>query len=111
MVIWWATPVEVRTALARIARQQALSQQRREMVLARFALLEKSWNEVLPSDRVRDLALGLPDRFDLRTGDAFQLAAALAWCNERPRKRPFVCFDRRLTSAAAEAGFTLVHEL
>jgi hypothetical protein len=37
-----------------------------------------------------------------------QLAAALVWCNERPRRRVMVCFDERLAAAAEQAGFTLI---
>jgi hypothetical protein len=35
------------------------------------------------------------------------LAAALEWCDQRPRHRPFVCFDRRLAEAAFQLGFAV----
>jgi len=36
-----------------------------------------------------------------------QLAAALVWCQERPRRRSFVCFDDRLSLAAEKVGFAV----
>ncbi len=38
---------------------------------------------------------------------ALQLGAALVWCREKPRRRPFVCFDERLGKAAPQAGFSV----
>jgi len=38
--------------------------------------------------------------------DSFQLAAALVWCQEKPRRRPFVTADERLAKAAEKAGFS-----
>ena len=63
--------------------------------------------EILPSVTLRSLAKELPDTHRLRTADAAQLAAALVWCRERPRKRPFVSFDVRLRTAASELGFVV----
>jgi len=76
--------------------------------LDRLAVLRRSWAEVLPTDRLRDLAETLPERYGLRALDAFQLAAAFLWCNERPRRRAFVCLDRQLAASAAELGFSAV---
>jgi hypothetical protein len=41
----------------------------------------------------------------MRALDSFHLAAALAWCKERPRGRLFVCCDVRLADAAIKIGF------
>ena len=46
----------------------------------------------------------------LRAADAFQLAAALVWCKERPNRRLFVSFDNALADAAEAEGFD-VHRL
>jgi hypothetical protein len=70
-------------------------------------MLRQSWGEILPSERVRSLAEELPDQMGLRAAEAMQLAAALVWCRERPRGRPFVCLDRPLATAAAHLGFSL----
>ena len=60
------------------------------------------------TERVLSIAVELPEKFGLRALDSFQLAAALEWCSERPRNRPFVCADKRLGNAADEAGFDVV---
>jgi predicted nucleic acid-binding protein len=62
---------------------------------------------MLPSEKVRTMAEALPDEYGVRAADALQLAAALVWCRERPRRRPFVCFDERLANAAAKVGFAV----
>jgi hypothetical protein len=62
---------------------------------------------MLPSERVRALAEELPDEYGVRSADALQLAAALVWCRERPKRRAFVCFEEKLARAAAEAGFVV----
>lgn len=105
VVVWWGTSVEVRSALARLAREDHLHAGAYSNALKRLSALRAWWFEVTPHDRVRELAEGLPERSAVRAGDAFQLAAALVWCDERPRGRPFVCFDRRLAEAAASLGF------
>lgn len=106
IVVWWGTPIEIRSALARLKQEKAISSEGMVQGLDRLAVLRRSWAEVLPTDRLRDFAETLPDRFGLRTLDAFQLAAAFLWCNERPRRRAFVCLDRRLAASAAELGFS-----
>jgi hypothetical protein len=67
--------------------------------------LRTAWDEILPTENLRSLAEELPDAHRLRAADAAQLAAALVWCRERPKQRPFVCFDERLRHAAGELGF------
>lgn len=108
LVVWWGTPVEVRSALSRLVREGALAEEGHRRSVARLALLRRSWAEVLPTERLRSLAEDLPDQHGLRAADAFQLAAAVIWCKERPQKRPFVCFDRRLAEAADRLGFAVI---
>jgi predicted nucleic acid-binding protein len=70
--------------------------------------LEREWQEIVPSDQIRDLArVALADH-PLRAADALQLAAALVWCRERPKGRPFLCADDRLCEAADKAGFSVL---
>ncbi|MBI3970827.1 MAG: PIN domain-containing protein [Chloroflexi bacterium] len=107
-VVWWGTPVEVRSALARLAGEGAIDQTGLEQAVERLTILRRSWAEVLPAEKVRALAETLRDRHGLRAADAPQLAAALVWCNQRPRKRPFVCFDQRLAQAASKVGFAVL---
>jgi hypothetical protein len=81
----------------------------RELTAAvrRWEQLETILREVTPTEQVRRLAKALPVPYRIRTLDAFQLAAALAWTQEQPRQRPFVCLDKRLAQAALQAGFTI----
>ena len=105
MVVWWGTPVEILSALARVERERALPSV--EVDLARRALddLAGRWNEILPTDEVRERAgLGLL-RHPLRAGDAFQLGAALTWARGRPRGHRFLSLDERLAEAARREGF------
>ena len=108
IVAWWGTPVEARSAFARLARDGDLTPAQRASGVKLLNQLRRSWDEILPTEAVRVLAESLPDDYSLRAGDAWQLAAALVWCGERPRRRPFVCLDERLAKAASDIGF-IVH--
>lgn len=110
LVVWWGTTVEVRSALARLAREGALTPKGAAQALVRLDALRARWDEVEPSESVRRLAEGFPESRGLRAGDAFQLAAALVWCRERPSHRPFVSFDNALAMAAEAEGFD-VHRM
>jgi uncharacterized protein len=103
--IWWGTPVEITAALARLLREGVINAQGFENNVNRLAVARQTWNEVLPSERVRDVAQALVQRHPLRAADAFQLAAALEWAKQHPRGRRFICFDRRLAEAARAEGF------
>ena len=49
-----------------------------------------------------------PNRQDgVRVADACQLGAGLVWCRERPGRKPFVCVDQRVATAAEAAGVAL----
>ena len=77
-----------------------------QFALRKLEYLKGLWNPVFPDERLREIAEELPDKYGLRSLDALQLAAAIVWCDEKPRKRPFICFDIRLAEAAEKAGFT-----
>jgi predicted nucleic acid-binding protein len=106
MVVWWGTPIEARSAFARLVRDGALTGPEHVQAKKLLDQLRPSWDEIQPSEQVRAIAEDLPDRYGIRALDAFQLSAALVWCRERPNRRPFVCFDERLSGAAEAAGFT-----
>jgi predicted nucleic acid-binding protein len=107
IVAWWGTPVEARSAFARLVRDGDLTSMQRATAVKLLDQLRRSWDEILPAEAVRVIAQSLPDDYGLRAGDAWQLAAALVWCGERPRRRPFVCLDKRLAKAASDMGFTI----
>ncbi len=107
IVAWWGTPVEARSAFARLTHDGDLTAAQRANAVTLLDQLRRAWDEILPSEAVRVLAESLPDEHGLRAGDALQLAAALVWCRERPRRRAFVCLDGRLRKAASDVGFTV----
>lgn len=108
VVVWWGTTVEVRSAISRLYSEDLLTARGRQQALARLGALRQEWREMMPGDKVRGLAEGLPDAYGLRALDSFQLAAALVWCNEKPQNRVFVCDDSKLSAAAQTVGFTVI---
>jgi predicted nucleic acid-binding protein len=105
MVVWWATPVEVASALRRLVRMKQLTPD--EWVTSqRLALdLAESWQIVQPSNALRARATQLVERYDLKAADALQLAAALDWCENVPRGEIFLTADQKLREAAVLSGF------
>jgi uncharacterized protein len=108
LVVWWGTPVELSSAFLQLVRAGKLAEKELKHALTQKATLRRSWIEVQPSERLRDIAETLPERYGLRGLDSLQLAAALVWCKEKPRHRSFACFDQRLAHAAAKAGFDII---
>jgi hypothetical protein len=107
IVVWWGTPLEARSAFARLLREGRLTPDERVKAIRLLRQLRAGWDEILPTEKVRSLAEELPDAYVLRAGDAAQLAAALVWCRERPRQRPLIAYDDRLRTAAAALGFSV----
>lgn len=107
VVVWWGTPVECASALARLRREGALSVAEEAAAARRLDALRRSWHEVLPGDQVRTQALRVLRLHALRAADALQLAAALEWAGT-PATGVLVTFDDRLAAAAELEGFTTV---
>lgn len=105
MVIWWCTRVEAYGSLARLRREGALTAKGFPQTVASLSALSRAWLEVLPVESVRQGAEELLARQIIHAADALQLAAALVWCEGRPQRRVFVCFDQRLGGAATQVGF------
>jgi predicted nucleic acid-binding protein len=107
-VVWWASPLEVHSAVARLHRSGAVNDMEKQGALSRLAFLRRGWREILPGDPLRELASRLLDVYTLRASDSLQLAAALTWCQQQPNQRRFICGDQRLCDAAEAAGFVVV---
>lgn len=107
-VVWWASMVEVHSAIARLHRLGRLKDIEKKGALSRLNVLSRGWREILPSDSLRETAARLFDNYELRAADSLQLAAALIWCQQRPARRTFICADQRLSKAAATAGFSVL---
>ena len=104
-VVWWAAPVEIASALARLVRMKQLGSSDWTRARRLAKRLADSWSMIQPSDALRARSAQLVDRYDLRAADSFQLAAALEWCEDAPHGRVFLTADRRLREAACSSGF------
>lgn len=108
MVAWWGTTVEIHSGIARLKREGLINERQTLLCLRRWKALNRGAQTMDPTDYVLELATEMPESHALRVMDAFQLAAALVWCGERPRNRPFITADNRLGEAASDAGFDVV---
>ena len=107
VVAWWATRVEITSALARALRRGTITQADLVKTLHRVRRLLASATIVEPTTTLQDRADRLLLAHELRAADAFQLAAALIIVQDRPQGFGFVTLDRRLCDAAGREGFTV----
>lgn len=104
LVVWWGSPVECASAIARLGREGHLTAKAEQDARSLLDALRRSWFEVQPGDAVRTQALRLLRFHPLRAADALQLAAALEWAGSPP-EGDFVTLDGRLREAAQREGF------
>jgi predicted nucleic acid-binding protein len=107
MAIWWVTQTECVSALARLEREGLLHEQSMTAALSRLHELAKNWEEVDPSDAVREAAARFLRVHPLRAADALQMAAAFLAAEGRPSSLELVTLDERLAAAAQKEGFAL----
>jgi predicted nucleic acid-binding protein len=105
VVVWWATQVEIASALARLGRMKYIDQTDWARARRLAENLADAWSVIQPSDALRAKALRLVDRYDLRAADALQLAAAMEWCDDAPAGKVFLANDEKLREAAVLSGF------
>lgn len=105
VAIWWATPVEIASATARLLRMSLIKSTEWNHAQKIASILADSWSVIEPSNALRTTAERLVRTYDLRAADAFQLAAALEWCKHTPRGQIFLTADDRLLQSALLAGF------
>jgi predicted nucleic acid-binding protein len=108
VVVWWSTPVECASAIARLERDAALKAAAAAECFQRLDALARGWAEVQPTDEIRDTARRLLRVHPLRAADALQLAAAWVASERRPSSLELVTRDDRLRDAAAKEGFVLL---
>jgi hypothetical protein len=106
--VWWATPVECASAIARRERAGALTPADAIIAYGRLERLAQTWLEAEPSEALRRTAVRLVRTHDLRAADALQLAAARVRGEDQPETVPFVTLDDRLALAASREGFTVL---
>jgi predicted nucleic acid-binding protein len=107
-VVWWGTSVEMCGAFARLLKIGDLTANGHVQALVRLDRLRRSWDEIAPSERLRDRAESLVERFGMKGADSLQLAAAWVWSSGRPRNRPFISADVQLLAAAVQLGFNSI---
>jgi predicted nucleic acid-binding protein len=105
VTVWWATPLEVRSAFARTLRLGQIVSKDQAQALVVLDTLRRTWREILPDSEIRQRAEDLVERFPLTAADALQLGAAWLWCNGHPHNRKFVSSDVRLLESASQLGF------
>jgi predicted nucleic acid-binding protein len=107
IVVWSGATVEIRSALARLQRNNDIDLKGLQLSIKRLEAMRRQWREIITGEKLRSIAEELPDTYSLRALDSFQLAAALVWCKEKPKGRLFICDDVRLSEAAQKVGFLI----
>lgn len=107
MFAWWGADIECVSALARLERDGYLDPSLITESLKRLQELRLCWQEVQPTEAVKEAARRLLRVHNLRAADALQLAAAMIVSENRPSALEFVCLDERLILAAQREGFNL----
>lgn len=108
VVVWWGTRTECVSALNRQSRDGSLRSEDERQACQVLQQIAGAWSEVQPSELLRRTAERLLAVHALRAADAFQLAAALHWCQRQTLNRHLVSFDTRLRDAAYKEGFTVL---
>ncbi len=109
MLVWWSTPVECASAIARRERDESLTVSDAGVALDRLRALTSQWQEVLPSDAVRSVAQRILRVHPLGGVDSLQLAAAIIAAEREPTTLALVSLDARLNDAAAREGFRVLN--
>lgn len=109
MFVWWGTQVECMSALARRERDGSLNMQSLNAGLERLQQLIGLWEEIDPTDTVRESAARFVRVHPLRAADALQLAAALQAAEQRPSSLTIMTLDERLANAARKEGFAVMN--
>ena len=106
IVVWWATPIECVSAIARHRREGGFATADEVAAFRDLEALRAGWHEVLPTESVRAQALRVLRLHPLRSADALQLSAALDWAG-MPVMGTLVTFDPRLAASAELEGFRI----
>lgn len=106
--VWWSTPIECLSAIARAERDGRIQPAFVPDAIAALRLLRSGWSEVDATSRLRDVAERLVRTHPLRAADACQLAAAIVAAEGAPSAMSFVTLDMRLADAADREGFEII---
>jgi hypothetical protein len=106
--VWWVTPVEIASSIARRERSREMSAQTATQAYATLARMGATWHEILPGQPLRESAKRLLRIHPLRSADSLQLASALALAASDPEPLEFVSSDARLAEAASREGLKVI---
>ena len=98
--------VEVPSALTRLVREGRLSPRARDRAMLAFVDDLASWHIIEVTGVVTALARTQLLRYELRAGDAIQLASAL-WLRQTVSLAGLLAFDTRLVAAASAEQFAM----
>jgi hypothetical protein len=110
LAVWTDTPVELASALMRLAREGAIAEPDASRAEARIDELLQSCHTIIDVEAVKSQARRLVRVHPLRAADAMQLGAAWEWAAGRPAGRVFHTLDTRLARAARREGFRVIPE-
>jgi predicted nucleic acid-binding protein len=108
MFVWWGSRVECMSALTRRERDGTADEQIMFRALHRLHEFEVEWQEIDPSDSLRDTAIRFLRVHPLRAADALQLAAAFSAAEQQPSSLVVVTLDEKLGTAARKEGFRVM---
>ena len=108
IAVWWATPIEMRSAFERLLRMGQLTAAQHAAAGARLEKLRRTWRELQPTEALRAQAETLLMSYPLKAADALQLAAAWTRCSGKPQNYVFISGDAQLLEAAQQVGFQIV---
>ena len=108
LTVWRGTPVECAAVLYRSHREESIGQAALDAALVRLQAFTEDADTITPSEFVRRRASDFLAVYSLQPPEAFQLAAALAWCEGHPRGECFLSLDDRLSEAARREGFAVL---
>jgi predicted nucleic acid-binding protein len=107
LALWTLTPVEVASALRRLAREGAIDEAHAHLAEGRMSDIVRAGHLVIDVEPVKALAVRLLRLHPLRAFDALQLGAALHWAEGQPQERTLHTLDDRLARAAEREGFVV----
>ena len=110
LAVWTITPVELASAVMRLAREGGITESAANQAESRIDELMRVCHVVIDTDAVKSQARRLLRVHALRAADAMQLGAAWDWAAGRPTGRVFHTLDTRLGLAARREGFRVVPE-
>lgn len=107
MTVWWGSQIECISALSRIEREGLFGPHTVALAQTRLSKLAAAWDEIDPSDEIKEVAMRFLRVHPLRAADALQLAAAFVASERRPGSLEVVTLDARLAAAAGREGFSV----